>query len=223
MEKKQGLVVTIAILLLSLTNIETSLVNSALADIAKAFPGVNPTLISLISTLPIIIMVPMTILSGKLCYYYSKKRILIIGLTLYVVGGVGGAFISSSIYQVLLMRGVLGLGAGLAAPLANSFIADLFAENDRAKLIGWSNAFGSIVAFIMTWIGGLLCVINWKYTFLAYLVFAAILLFEIVTLPDVAPEKNYKTSVSLTKRRFFMTHVTAVQTVSHFEEIFFAE
>lgn len=192
MEKKHGIIVTIAVLFISLVNIETSLINSALADIAKAFPDTAPTLISLISTLPVIVMVPMIILSGKLCYYFSKKTLLIIGLTIYVIGGVGGAFINASIFQVLFMRGLLGIGAGLATPLGTAIIADIFEESQRPKLIGWSNAFGSAVAFIMTWLGGLLCVINWKYTFLAYLVFAVILIFEILALPKMKPEKEYK-------------------------------
>lgn len=195
-KKKHGIIVIIAVLLLSLVQIETSLVNSALSDIMKAFPGVEPTLVSLISTMPILIMIPMTILSGKMCYYYSKRNIVILGLTLYVIGGVGGAFVNATIYQIIGMRCILGLGAGLVAPLGNAIIADVFEETDRAKMIGWSNSFGSAVAFIMTWIGGALCVINWKYTFLAYLVFGGILILEVFALPKMEPERNYKVEES---------------------------
>lgn len=192
MKLKKDMLLTIAVLLLSLVNIDVGLVNVVVGEIAQVFPDVDPTLFSLIMTLPPLVMIPFSILSGRLCYYYSKNSILIVGLIIYIIGGVGGAFINDTIYQILFMRGILGVGAGLAAPLLTAIVADLYSELDRAKMQGWANSFGSVVVIAMSMLAAYLCVINWKYTFFAYLIFAAILILEIVMLPYMPPERTYK-------------------------------
>lgn len=197
MNKKYGPLVTLAVLLIFLINIDVGLINCALGDIAKSFPGVNGTLISMVATLPTLLMIPMTILSGKLCYYYSKKKLLIIGLVIYIIGGVGGAFISGSIYQVLSMRIILGIGAGIAAPLSAAIIAELYSNIQRAKMLGWSNAFNSVVAIAMTTLAGYLAVISWRYTFFAYAVFILILILELVALPDMVPEREQRVEMAV--------------------------
>ncbi|MBP2651710.1 MAG: hypothetical protein H6Q74_2535 [Firmicutes bacterium] len=193
MEKKKGLFLTIAVLLLSLVNIDVGLVNVVVGELGKVFPDVDPSWFSFIMTLPPVIMIPCSLLAGRLCYYYSKNSILICGLIIYIIGGVGGAFINNSIYQVLFMRTIFGIGAGIVVPLGTAIIADLYDELDRAKMMGWSNSFGAVVVIVMSMLAAFLCVINWKYTFLAYLLFVAILIIEIMALPYMPPERTYKT------------------------------
>jgi predicted MFS family arabinose efflux permease len=188
---KRGLLLTIAVLFLSLINIDVGLTNVAMGDIAKTFPNAG-ILISMVASLPIFIMIPVSIISGRMCYYFSKNSILITGLSLYVIGGMSGAFFNNTIYQILGSRAVLGIGAGMAAPMGTAVVGDLFDEVERAKLLGWSNSFGSIMAILMTFVAGALCVMNWKYTFLAYGVFALILFLQIIALPHMPPERTYK-------------------------------
>jgi len=192
MEKKKGLFLTVAVLLLSLVNIDVGLVNVIVGELGSVFPDVDPTLFSLIMTLPPVIMIPFSLLSGRLCYYYSKNSILVAGFIIYIIGGVGGAFINSTIYQILFMRIIFGIGAGIVTPLGTAIVADLYDELDRAKMMGWSNSFGAVVVIIMSMLAAFLCVINWKYTFLAYLLFVAILAVEIFALPYMPPERTYK-------------------------------
>ncbi|MGB9663164.1 MAG: MFS transporter [Moorellaceae bacterium] len=182
-------------------NADVGLVNTALGDIAKAFPNVDPTLISMVSTLPVLFMIPCTFIAGKLSQMYSKKTILIYSLMIYIIGGVGSTFVSNTIYQLLFMRALVGIGAGLSAPLSGSIIAALYEGNERAMMLGLSNAFTSAMAVVTTMLAGWLCVINWKYTFLAYAIFLLVLILELLALPSIPPEKVYKESSGESERR----------------------
>ncbi|MBP2663239.1 MAG: hypothetical protein H6Q71_1187 [Firmicutes bacterium] len=192
----KGILLTIAVLFLSLINIDVGLSNVALGDIFKAFPNVEPTLITMMVTLPLFIMIPVSILSGRLCYYFSKNILLSVGLVLYVIGGMSGSFFNGSIYQLLATRAILGIGAGIAAPLGTAIIGELFNEVERAKMLGWSNSFGSVMSILLTLGAGALCVINWKYTFLAYGIFLIVVIIQAIALPKLPPEKAYKTEVA---------------------------
>ncbi|MBP2643648.1 MAG: arabinose efflux permease, partial [Firmicutes bacterium] len=192
MEKKKGIFLTIAVLLLSLANIDVGIVNVIVGELVTVFPGVDPTLFSLIMTLPPVIMIPFSLLAGRMCYYYSKNSILTVGFIIYIIGGVGGAFINSTIYQVLFMRIIFGIGAGIVVPLGTAIIADLYDEFDRAKMMGWSNSFGAVVVIAMSMMAAYLCVMNWKYTFFTYLLFIVIMAIELIALPYMPPERTYK-------------------------------
>jgi MFS family permease len=189
---KDSWLTKVAVLVIFLVSIEVTLIGVALGDIARAFPGVDPFLINLVLTAPTFLQIPMTLLSGKLCYYFSKKDILLVSLAIYTIGGVGTIFFSSSIYQIITMRVFLGIGAGLAAPLSAAFIAELWDGKERADMMGYSNGVGSVVVIFMTMLAGALCVVNWRYTFFAYTAFILIFILEAIGLPRLPPEKTHQ-------------------------------
>ncbi|MEY7999111.1 hypothetical protein AB8U03_02660 [Clostridium sp. Mt-5] len=70
----------------------------ALASIAQAFPNVSPTLIMLIATLPPLVLVPFSLLTGKLAGSKLKyKTLAVIGIILFVIGGFLSVFFFSLI------------------------------------------------------------------------------------------------------------------------------
>jgi len=164
-----------------------SVINVVLGNIQETFPDVSGTLISAISTVPVIFMFIMSLLSGKITQKYDKKNVLIVATVIYIVGGVGNYFFCSSIYQILFMRALLGIGAGLSAPLTGSIIADIFEGKERTKMMGYANAVGSIITSVLQYITGLLSVTNWRYAFLTYGIFIIILVIQIFALPSLKP------------------------------------
>ncbi|MBP2649936.1 MAG: hypothetical protein H6Q74_761 [Firmicutes bacterium] len=181
----KGWVTKIAVLFIFLLNVETSLVNTALGEISKAFPGTDPVMINLISTFPVFFALIMSFFIGKLAEKYDKKKLLLWSLIIYIIGGLGGAFINGSIAELLIMRAFVGIGAGMSAPLCGSIIADLFEPKEQAMMLGWSNGFSSLLAVLITMLSGWLCAINWTYTFLAYGIFVFVLLLEMYALPSL--------------------------------------
>jgi EmrB/QacA subfamily drug resistance transporter len=84
---------------------------------------------------------------GKLSDLYGRKPILMIGITLFLAGSaLSGA--SQEMWQLVLFRGIQGLGAGSLFPIALAVIGDLFTPAERGKYQGF---FGLVfgVAFII--------------------------------------------------------------------------
>lgn len=175
----------IVVMFIFLVNTETSVVNSALGEITKAFPQANATLVSLISTTPILIMFIMSFFVGKIADKLDKKSMVLTALVLYTIGGVGGFFVSSNIYMIIVSRAILGLGAGMAAPLCGSVIAELYTGDDRAHMYGLTNGVDSLIATFVTMLGGVLMMIKWNYIFLAYSIFFIVIALVVYALPSM--------------------------------------
>jgi MFS family permease len=189
MAKKYGLSVKIAVALIYLVQLDIGLVASALAYIQKAFPNASPTSISMILSLPMFFVIIANLISGKLSYYFSKRNILLIALVIFIFGGVGGAFINGSIFQILVLRVIVGIGGGLAVPLCGAYITELWEGDERVAMMGYANGGASLITIALTITAGFLCMIRWEYTFLAYAVFIPIFILEFFALPRTPPER----------------------------------
>jgi len=72
---------------------------------------------------------------GKLSDLYGRKPILMIGITLFLVGSALSG-LSAEMWQLVLFRGIQGLGAGALFPIALAVIGDLFTRAERGKYQG---------------------------------------------------------------------------------------
>src|SRR5262245_37328847 len=102
---------------------------------------------------------------GKLSDLYGRKPILMGGIILFLIGSaLSGA--SQEMWQLVLFRGIQGLGAGSLFPIALAVIGDLFTPAERGKYQGF---FGLVfgVAFILgPLVGGFLTEnISWHWIF----------------------------------------------------------
>ncbi|HZM73284.1 MAG TPA: MDR family MFS transporter [Candidatus Polarisedimenticolia bacterium] len=72
---------------------------------------------------------------GKLSDLYGRKPILMGGIGLFLIGSaLSGA--SQEMWQLVLFRGIQGLGAGALFPIALAVIGDLFTPAERGKYQG---------------------------------------------------------------------------------------
>jgi EmrB/QacA subfamily drug resistance transporter len=72
---------------------------------------------------------------GKLSDLYGRKPILMLGITLFLIGSALSG-LSGEMWQLVLFRGVQGLGAGALFPIALAIIGDLFTPAERGKYQG---------------------------------------------------------------------------------------
>jgi EmrB/QacA subfamily drug resistance transporter len=72
---------------------------------------------------------------GKLSDLYGRKPILMIGITLFLAGSALSG-LSAEMWQLVLFRGIQGLGAGALFPIALAIIGDLFTPAERGKYQG---------------------------------------------------------------------------------------
>lgn len=146
---------------------------AALADMAVAFPDVDPSLfgymVSIVALAQIIASIVAGAVAGKKISY---KMLLVIAIALYLVAGLIPYFIpdGGSFELILVSRFVFGLGIGCFKPMADALIAACFSdEGKRAGAYGFGNAFFNIGAIVFQMAGGFLCLISWQTTFLVYL------------------------------------------------------
>ncbi len=155
-----------------------------LAVIALAFPGEN---VNWLVSLPPLCIIPASLIAAKLSYYISRKTILGIGQTLFIIGGLGGA-IAPSFEFLLVTRVFFGLGCGLVYPIVPTLISYLYAGRERVSMMGGANAMGSIIAMVFSTLSGTLAVIGWRILVNVFFIF--VLIMQCLFLPKVPPEKD---------------------------------
>lgn len=143
-------------------------ISPALGVIAKAFPAASPTMIKLILTAPALTIIPFTFLTSYLTTKLPKRTIVMIGLVIYLIGGVGPQFMPT-IELLILFRLVLGAGVGILMPLSESLIYDYFTGMERTKLMGYNTAFSNFGGIITMLLAGGLATLGWQLPFYVYL------------------------------------------------------
>ena len=138
-----------------------------LADISRHFPEAHPQLIRMVITLPALMIVPFSFLTGVLAKRYRKKHLALLGLAGYLIGGLGGG-LANSITNILLFRALLGASIGMLSPLANGLIADYYFGAVRTKMMGYSAAANNLGGGLATIMAGLLATFHWRYAFSIY-------------------------------------------------------
>lgn len=142
-------------------------ISPALGLIAKAFPDASPTMIKLILTAPSIMIIPFSFLSSYLTSKLTKRTILMIGLGIYLIGGIGPQFVQS-IELLLLFRLILGAGVGLVMPLSMTLINDYFEGKERTKMMGYNSAFSNLGGILTMLLAGWLATFGWRVPFNVY-------------------------------------------------------
>jgi MFS family permease len=185
--------IRLSILLIYLLNAEVGLINTALGEIKKAFPTADPVVISLVYTFPFFVMIFMNFfVVPALAKRFDKKLLSLIAIALYAIGGVGGSYINGTIYQILATRFLIGIGAGVAAPLCGAIINELYDGMDKINMLGWANAVSSLIGIGLIQLAGHLCAIRWEYTFFAYGFFVIVFLMVAISVPPVPARITYK-------------------------------
>jgi len=165
----------------------------ALEEIAKAFPDVSLRLIKMVVTIPSLLILPSTLVCGLLSRIVGKKKLVVVGMLLFLIGGPMPAFYGGVVF-ILIMRGVFGVGTGFLLPITQSLVADYFEGSDRNTYMGYSSSNAAIWGIVFTLLGGFLCDIHWRYTFYAYLLAVPVLVFVLVKMPE--PTKPRETDRS---------------------------
>ena len=121
---------------------------------------------------------------GPIIDRFNSKRILLIGLVLYLFGNLS-AYFTRGISLLLLARSFQALGIAAAAGVGIALISDVFAAKERGRAMGIFSMFNSAGAASGPAIGGLIAVwLSWRADFMILAICAAaLLLFTVWQLP----------------------------------------
>lgn len=158
----------IAVLSVFFVQMGIGTITPALASIAAAYPAIPFTTLLLVSTLPTLISVPATLLSGRLAGSVIKfKTLLIIGMSLFLIGGIVPYFITD-FGMILAVRAIFGIGLGIVTPLGAALVISFFGGEVRAKMMGFGNVAANIGGILFQLLGGIAASAFWGYAFLVH-------------------------------------------------------
>ena len=140
----------------------------ALGVIREYFSDEKTLFVQMIISMPAVFIFFTSFVFPKLAAKFRARTLLMIGLAFYTIGGcVAGVF--SSIWLVLLMRALVGIGVGIIMPLSTGLLAFYFSPQEQEGLMGWSSAMNNMGGVIATLISGALAAVSWRISFLVYL------------------------------------------------------
>jgi EmrB/QacA subfamily drug resistance transporter len=116
---------------------------------------------------------------GKLSDLYGRKPLLMIGIIIFLLGSALSG-LSQDIYQLILFRGLQGLGAGALFPISLAVIGDLYSPAERGKYQGLFGAVFGLSSIIGPLAGGWLTEhLSWHWIFYINLPVGAVALYII--------------------------------------------
>ncbi|MFZ0167980.1 MAG: MDR family MFS transporter [Candidatus Dormiibacterota bacterium] len=102
---------------------------------------------------------------GKLSDLFGRKLLLIIGIGLFLVGSALSG-LSQNMGELIIFRGLQGLGAGALFPIALAVIGDLFTPRERGKYQGFFGAVFGLAFLVGPFLGGWITDnISWHWVF----------------------------------------------------------
>jgi len=102
---------------------------------------------------------------GKFSDVFGRKMMLLIGISLFLVGSALSG-LSQNMTELILFRGLQGLGAGALFPISLAIIGDLFSPRERGKYQGMFTGVFGVSFLIGPFIGGWITDnISWHWVF----------------------------------------------------------
>lgn len=140
---------------------------------------------------------------GKLADLFGRKRTFTVGAVIFLVGSAlcGQA---GSMVELIVFRGLQGLGAGAILPVVQTIIGDIFSPTERAKMQGYFSSVWGVSALIGPLAGGFIVdYFSWRWLFYINLPLGALAIYMLLMNLDeqVQPRRlpiDYAGSVLLT-------------------------
>ncbi|HLY30187.1 MAG TPA: MFS transporter, partial [Ktedonobacterales bacterium] len=131
------------LLTLALSALDATIVGTALPTIVGALHGFNQY--SWVVTAYLLTSTTVVPIVGKLSDQFGRKGFLLTGIALFLLGS-ALAGTAQTMTQLILFRGLQGLGAGFMQTLAFTLVADLFPPAERGR---WQGIFVSVLALAL--------------------------------------------------------------------------
>jgi EmrB/QacA subfamily drug resistance transporter len=175
LDRRTKIEILIAILIgLFLSALDQTIVGTALPQVVTDLEGNE--LYTWVVTIYLLTSTITGPIYGKLSDQFGRKNLLMIGIGLFLVGSFLSG-LSADMFQLILFRGIQGLGAGALFPISLAVIGDLFTPAERGKYQGLFGGVFGLSAIIGPALGGFLTdQISWHWVFFVNLPVGAVAL-----------------------------------------------
>ncbi|WP_227936399.1 MDR family MFS transporter [Alkalihalobacillus deserti] len=168
LDKKTKITIMIAVMsALLFSALNMTIVGTSLPKIIASIGGMD--YYSWVFTVYMLTASITSILVGKLSDIYGRKVFILIGIAVFMVGGLLSGF-SQTIIQLIIFRGIQGFGGGMIMSSAFTTIGDLFSPRERGRWQGLMGAvFGLSSLFGPTLGGFIVDNMDWSWVFWIFL------------------------------------------------------
>ena len=128
---------------------------------------------------------------GKLSDYFGRKPLLIFGIIVFLAGSALSG-VSQNMTELIVFRGIHGIGAGSLFPISLAVIGDLFTPAERGKYQGLFGAVFGVAALIGPFLGGVITDnVGWHWIFYINIPVGLVSLFVVArVLPSLKRPKH---------------------------------
>mgnify|MGYP001195759885 CR=1 FL=1 len=157
-------IVTFALMLgMFLAAVEGTIVATAMPSIVTALGGFSHySWVFSIYLLTEAITIP---IYGKFADLFGRKPVFIFGTTLFLVG-TALCGLSNTMLQLIVFRGLQGLGSGAIIPLASTMVGDLYSIKERPRVQGAMSSVWAVASVIGPALGGFIVAhLDWHWIF----------------------------------------------------------
>ncbi len=160
--KTKSLSVALMVVLF-LAAMETTITVLATPSITRDLAGFD--LMSMIFSSYLLMAAITTPVFGRLADMFGRKRMLVAGIVIFLVGSVLCG-LSQSMVMLILFRAVQGIGAGAIFTLAYTIVGDAFPLESRGAVMGAMSSVWGIAGLAGPLVGGLLIdALSWHWVF----------------------------------------------------------
>ena len=128
---------------------------------------------------------------GKLSDFFGRKPLLIFGIIVFLAGSALSG-VSQNMTELIVFRGIQGIGAGSLFPISLAVIGDLFTPAERGKYQGLFGAVFGVAALIGPFLGGVITDnVGWHWIFYINIPVGLVSLFVVArVLPSLKRPKH---------------------------------
>ena len=196
-EARRITVIALVIVLL-LGALDQTIVSTAMPRIVAQLHGLS--LYAWVTTVYLLSSTVMVPIWGKLGDLYGRKIVLVWGVSIFIAGsalcGLAGEFgdlpiLGGGMTQLIVFRGLQGIGGGALFTSAFAVIADLYPPRERGKMSGYFGGVFGLASIVGPVVGGFLTehgtvhlggldIAGWRWVFYVNLPLSALALFMII-------------------------------------------
>jgi len=160
-EKRTTLIALLIVFLLAA--LDMTILSTAMPRIVSELDGLE--LYAWVTTSYMLAATVLVPIYGKLGDLYGRKRILVIGISIFLFGsmlcGISGEFgtlplLGDGMHQLIVFRAIKGIGGAALFTSAIGIIADIYPPLQRAKFMGLFGAIFGIASIVGPALGGFL-------------------------------------------------------------------
>lgn len=186
---RRQIVITLAGVMLAmfLSSLDQTIVGVAMPRIISDLGGfAHYTWVTTAYIITSAVVMPIT---GKLTDMYGRKVFYLAGIGIFTVASLLCGF-SNTMLQIIMFRGIQGIGAGVMMANAFTVIGDLFPPAERGKYQGFISGVFALSSIIGPILGGFLTdAVSWHWVFFVNVPLAVIIIILFVLyFPNIRPD-----------------------------------